>query len=152
QDAARARGVELSIHPVTSTDAIVPAINAARAAGAGGLNLLAASVFGGNYKAIIAHTRALRLPAIYQLPDYVELGALIGYGPVQTQVYRQVARILAKVPRGALLTWRAAQLTQLAAFNRLPATYSNREYVDVGGLMSYGTSVSDGLRQVGVYA
>jgi len=101
QDAARARGVELSIHPVTSTDAIVPAINAARAAGAGGLNLLAASLFGGNYKAIIAHTKALRLPAIYQWPDYVELGALIAYGPLQTQVYRQVARMLAKVLRGA---------------------------------------------------
>jgi putative ABC transport system substrate-binding protein len=43
-------------------------------------------------------------------------------------------------------------LTQLAAFNRLPATYSNREYVDVGGLMSYGTSISDALRHVGVYA
>jgi putative tryptophan/tyrosine transport system substrate-binding protein len=44
------------------------------------------------------------------------------------------------------------QLAQLAAFNRLPTTYSNREYVDVGGLMSYGTSVWDALRQVGVYA
>ena len=31
QDAARARGVELSIHPVTGTDAIVPAIDAAKA-------------------------------------------------------------------------------------------------------------------------
>jgi ABC-type uncharacterized transport system substrate-binding protein len=101
QEAARARGIELSIHPVTSTEAIVPAINAAKAAGVGGLNLLAASLFGGNYKAIIAHTKALRLPAIYQWPDYVELGALIAYGPLQTQVYRQVARMLAKVLRGA---------------------------------------------------
>jgi putative ABC transport system substrate-binding protein len=101
QEAARARGVELLIHPVTSADAIVPAINAAKAAGAGGLNLLAAGLFGSNYKAIIAHTKALRLPAIYQWPGYVELGALIAYGPLQTQVYRQVARMLAKVLRGA---------------------------------------------------
>jgi ABC-type uncharacterized transport system substrate-binding protein len=101
QDAARARGVELSIHPVTSADGIVPAITATRAAGAGGLNLLAASVFGSSYKAIIAHTKALRLPAIYQWPNYVELGALIAYGPPQPAVYRQVGRMVAKVLRGA---------------------------------------------------
>jgi putative tryptophan/tyrosine transport system substrate-binding protein len=50
------------------------------------------------------------------------------------------------------LAGRRVQLAQLAAFNRLPATYSNREYVDVGGLISYGSSISDALRQVGVYA
>jgi putative ABC transport system substrate-binding protein len=101
QEAAHVRGVELSIHPATSADAIVPAINAAKAAGADGLNLLAASLVGSSHKAIIAHTKALRLPAIYQWPDYAELGALIAYGPLQTQVYRQVARMLAKVLRGA---------------------------------------------------
>jgi putative tryptophan/tyrosine transport system substrate-binding protein len=100
QEATRVRGVELSILPVTSVDAIIPAIDAAKAAGAGGLNLLAASLFGGNFKTIIAHTAALRLPAIYQWPDAADAGALIAYGPVQTQVYRQVARMLAKVLRG----------------------------------------------------
>ena len=34
----------------------------------------------------------------------------------------------------------------------LPATYSNREYVEAGGLMSYGTSILDAFRQVGVHA
>jgi putative ABC transport system substrate-binding protein len=101
QEAARVRGVELLIHPVTSADAIIPAINAAKAADAGGLNVLAASLFGGNVKTIIAHTAALRLPAIYMWPDFAELGALMAYGPPQTQVYRQVARMLAKVLRGA---------------------------------------------------
>jgi putative ABC transport system substrate-binding protein len=43
----------------------------------------------------------VRLPAIYMWPDSVEAGALIAYGPLQTQVYRQVARMLAKVLRGA---------------------------------------------------
>jgi putative tryptophan/tyrosine transport system substrate-binding protein len=72
-----------------------------KTAGAGGLNVLAASVFGSNFKTIVAQTTELRLPAIYMFPDYVELGALIAYGPLQTQVYRRVARMLAKVLRGA---------------------------------------------------
>jgi putative ABC transport system substrate-binding protein len=101
EQAARVRGIELAIHPVSGVEAIIPAIDAAKAAGAGGLNLLAASLFGGNFKAIIAHTAALRLPAIYQWPEAADSGALIAYGPPQTQVYRQVARMLAKVLRGA---------------------------------------------------
>src|SRR6266849_1140150 len=47
---------------------------------------------------------------------------------------------------------RRVQLAQLAAFNRLPATYSNRDYVEAGGLISYGTNISDAYRHVGVYA
>jgi len=43
------------------------------------------------------------------------------------------------IPVGAspYLAGRRVQLAQLAAFNRLPATYSNRDYVEVRGLMSY---------------
>jgi putative ABC transport system substrate-binding protein len=34
------------------------------------------------------------------------------------------------------LTGRRVQLAQLAAFHRLPAIYAQRDYVEVGGLMS----------------
>jgi putative ABC transport system substrate-binding protein len=47
---------------------------------------------------------------------------------------------------------RNVQLVQLAAFHRLPATYSNRFYTEVGGLMSYGTNLIDAYRQLGAYA
>jgi len=50
------------------------------------------------------------------------------------------------------LNGRRVQLAQLAAFHRLPAIYAARDYVEVGGLMSYGSDIVDGFRQVGVYA
>jgi len=46
---------------------------------------------------------------------------------------------------------RRVQLAQLAAFHRLPAIYALRDYAEAGGLMSYGSDIIDGYRQVGLY-
>jgi putative ABC transport system substrate-binding protein len=46
---------------------------------------------------------------------------------------------------------RRVQLAQLAAFHRLPAIYALRDYAEAGGLMSYGSDIVDGYRQVGLY-
>jgi ABC-type uncharacterized transport system substrate-binding protein len=46
---------------------------------------------------------------------------------------------------------RRVQLATLAARHALPTTYPLRHYVEVGGLMSYGTSVADAHRHVGIY-
>jgi putative ABC transport system substrate-binding protein len=43
------------------------------------------------------------------------------------------------------------QIASLAAHHAVPTTYPQREYVDAGGLMSYGTSVPKGYQQAGVY-
>jgi putative ABC transport system substrate-binding protein len=56
------------------------------------------------------------------------------------------------VATSAFLNGRRVQLAQLATFHRLPAIYGLREYVEVGGLMSYGPNIVDAFRQMGVYA
>ena len=55
------------------------------------------------------------------------------------------------VTTSAFFNGRRVQLAQLAAFHRLPASYGLRDYVEAGGLMSYGTNIVDGYRQVGIY-
>src|SRR5262249_61726623 len=46
---------------------------------------------------------------------------------------------------------RRVQFATLATRHAIPATYPSREFVEVGGLMSYGTDLLDMYRQVGVY-
>jgi putative ABC transport system substrate-binding protein len=46
---------------------------------------------------------------------------------------------------------RRVQLATLAVRDRIPASYFSREMVEAGLLMSYGTSISDMFRQVGIY-
>ena len=47
---------------------------------------------------------------------------------------------------------RRVQLAVLAASHRLPSTYTQRDFAEAGGLMSYGSNIADGWRQIGVYA
>jgi putative ABC transport system substrate-binding protein len=52
----------------------------------------------------------------------------------------------------ALLVVRRDQLVALAAHTGVPALYGQRDVVDAGGLMSYGSNIADQFRQAGVYA
>jgi putative ABC transport system substrate-binding protein len=47
---------------------------------------------------------------------------------------------------------RRVQLALLAGRYGVPAIYSGREYAEAGGLMSYGSDITDAYRQIGVYA
>jgi putative ABC transport system substrate-binding protein len=100
QEAARARGVELAVHLVERPERIGPEIEEAKRAGAEALNVLASPILYARRLDIFERTAALRLPTIYQSPEFAEEGGLIGYGPRLTQMFRQLARQLAKVISG----------------------------------------------------
>jgi putative tryptophan/tyrosine transport system substrate-binding protein len=51
----------------------------------------------------------------------------------------------------AFFTTRRVQFVTLAARDRLPTSCANRAMVEAGLLMSYGTSIVDAFRQVGIY-
>jgi putative ABC transport system substrate-binding protein len=50
-----------------------------------------------------------------------------------------------------LFASRRVHIVTLAARYIVPATYAQREYVEAGGLMSYGSNLTDVFHQVGVY-
>jgi putative ABC transport system substrate-binding protein len=98
-----------------------------------------------------------------QLKDVQEAARTIGQQIhiVQASSERDLAAAfmtLAQLRAGALLVGadpflnsRRDVIVELAARHAIPAIYEQREHVVAGGLMSYGTSLSDGYRQAGLY-
>jgi putative ABC transport system substrate-binding protein len=101
QDAAHARGAELSVHWIAKSEEVVPAIDAAKASDAGALNVLSSPLLVANRLAIIERTARLRLPAMYQWPEMAEEGGFMAYGPRLIQIFRELgSRQLIKLFRG----------------------------------------------------
>jgi ABC-type uncharacterized transport system substrate-binding protein len=100
EDSARNLGKELLIVRAATGNEILPAIYEASAQGAGGLNVLSSPMLHLYRRSIIDGVAQLGLPAIYQWPETVEEGGLVGYGPSFIGVFRQRARMVAKVLRG----------------------------------------------------
>jgi putative tryptophan/tyrosine transport system substrate-binding protein len=99
--AAQAHGKELVIVRAAKAEELVPAINESSTQGAGALNVLSSPMLFLNRRVIIERAAALRLPAVYQWPETAEEGGLLGYGPRFVDVFRQRARMVAKILGGA---------------------------------------------------
>jgi putative tryptophan/tyrosine transport system substrate-binding protein len=100
QNATRARGLEVAVFTAGTPEQIAPTMDKAKAGGATALNVLSAPLFSFNRRIVIERAAALGLPAIYEWPEMAEEGGLIGYGPRLPLIYRQLARLMAKVLHG----------------------------------------------------
>jgi putative ABC transport system substrate-binding protein len=68
--------------------------------------------------------------------------------------FREAAKIRADavlVPTMPIIASQRAQIADLALKNRLPAMYGQPEYVEAGGLMFYGASITDLFRRAATY-
>ena len=101
QEAARKGGIELLIFGVAQPEQIKSAIDAAKASGAQAVNVLASPFLSGHHRLIIERMAALRLPAIYQFPELADAGGFAAYGPRLIPIFRQQARTVVKILRGA---------------------------------------------------
>jgi ABC-type uncharacterized transport system substrate-binding protein len=61
-------------------------------------------------------------------------------------------RVGALLPADPLFDSRRARLVALAAQHMIPAIYIRRDYVEIGGLISYGSNIPASYHQAGVYA
>jgi putative ABC transport system substrate-binding protein len=98
QDAARERGVELSVVGLARREEIASALDAVKASGAQALNVLASPMLPTDR--IIERMLELRMPAIHQWPERAEAGGFAAYGPRLFQLYRERARMVVKILRG----------------------------------------------------
>jgi putative ABC transport system substrate-binding protein len=101
EDAARARGLTAAVLTAGKEAEIAPAMDKAKESGATALNVLSAPLFSLNRRVVIERAAALGLPAIYEWPEMAEEGGLIAYGPSLPLIFRQAARLVVKVFRGA---------------------------------------------------
>ena len=101
QDAARSRGVEVSIHRVASAEEITATIDTAKASAAAAINVLSSPLLYGSRQLIIDRVSTLRLPAIYPWVEEGEEGGFLAYGPRIVQIFRELlTQQLVKLLRG----------------------------------------------------
>ena len=101
ESAAHALKIELSVLEVRRREDLADAFQAALKQQAQALNVFSSPFLASLYDEIVVLAANNRLPAIYQWREHVEAGGLISYGPSLAEMWRQSAKIVAKILRGA---------------------------------------------------
>src|SRR5450631_427976 len=101
-------------------------------------------------KAIVRNARTASDSLGYNL-QVLTAGSEQNLDPAFTTLAQQRVDVLFVAPAPFFYS-RRDRITALAARHAIPALYVRREFATAGGLMSYGTSLVDSYRQVGVYA
>jgi putative ABC transport system substrate-binding protein len=99
-----------------------------------------------------------------RIPELQAAAAAIGWQievPTATTIDELDAAFVSLVDKGAdallvgsdgFFANRRVQFATLATHHRLPAIYPQREFPEIGGMMSYGANIPDQVRQAGLYA
>jgi putative ABC transport system substrate-binding protein len=101
RELAARREVDLLVYPIASPAEVISAIETGRAAGAAAVNVLASPLLYSARNMILEHSLGARVPSIWQWSEATGQGGLMAYGPRFSDVYRQFARLVIKLLRGA---------------------------------------------------
>jgi putative ABC transport system substrate-binding protein len=99
--AGRALGVELQVVEIAGPDRFVSAFEAAMAAHAEAIDILASAFFNAHKERLVELAAKYRLPAMYEHSDFVHGGGLIAYGPSIPDVFYRAATYVDKILKGA---------------------------------------------------
>ena len=104
---------------------------------------------------IVAQAARHRVPAVYPLAHFVEIGGLLSYGIDYADQFKRAAAYADRILKGAkpgelpveqpdgITSAHRQLLIELAAKLSLPAFYPFRFFITDGGLMAYGVNVVD---------
>jgi putative ABC transport system substrate-binding protein len=106
--------------------------------------------FGGRTEKDMLKEVEVAAPALGVRLQFVEARGPADFDRAFSEMTRERAGALTVLPSTMLISERR-RLVDLTAKNRLPAVYASREFVDAGGLMSYGSNHADMFRRAATY-
>ena len=101
QIAARSLTIQLQVVEARAPNELAKAFSEARQAQAGALVVLGSSMFFGNRAQIVELASSNRLPAMYGVREFVELGGLVAYAPNLRDSFRRAAGYVDRILKGA---------------------------------------------------